>query len=107
MYLNGRPISDEMKRNERNYQSAVFLGCAEAVYCCKIQSENRPKSLKEQFFNRKDGTLAVISFKARCRRDVHIWHWFARRLGANNYLTLADFSTWFTDILTGKLKSFL
>jgi hypothetical protein len=63
--------------------------------------KNCPKSLKGQYFNPKDGKLAVISIEAWCDRDLYVWHWFAGRSGTNNDLTVASASPLFNDILGG------
>lgn len=55
-YFNRQPMSEELK-----YAYMGFPAWKEALYYCKIHWKNCHKILKGQFFNSKDGQLAVIS----------------------------------------------
>ena len=103
-HLRRRPTEEELKSIESAHRSVGFPGCIGSVDCMRQLWKNCPKALKGQYYNPKDGRIAVISVEAWCDRDLYVWHWFSGRCGTNNDITVLDASPLFNDILSGAWK---
>lgn len=103
-FLNREPTVTELQRLSDSFAARGFPGCVGSVDCMKIKWKNCPRAFKGQYYNPKDGKLAVLSCEAVADGDLYCWHWFAGRPGTNNDVTVADHSPLFNDILTGKRR---
>lgn len=91
--------------NIENYcRERGFFGRVSAVHCSKSKWKNFSLSKKGQLHNKKERRLATNQVEAWYNYELHFWHWFPGRAGANNDKTMLLFSPLFNNILRGKVK---
>lgn len=101
-YLNREPSVTELQRLSGSFTSPGFPGCVGSVDCMKTKWKNCPRARKGQYYNPKDGKLAMMICEAVADGDLYSWHWFAGRPGTSIDVTIADYSPLFNDILTDR-----
>lgn len=62
---------------------------------------NCPNSMKGQYHNPKKEPIGTISCEVLCDHNLYCWHWFSRRCGTNNDITVMDNSPLILSILRG------
>lgn len=72
------------------------------IDCGKFAWQGFHIALNGQYYDRKEGKLAMIDFEVWCDRDFYVWDSSARRYGTNNDNTIVSISPLFSDILSGR-----